>query len=219
MAEPPGKLSIRRIAALGVAVCLGVLAWRYGVRDQLIPRNFGVVEAGQLYRAGRLSPSATEKVVRENGIRTIVDLGAYEPGSPEERVAAATARALGVERHVFRLVGDGTGNPNAYVAALRVMGDASRQPVLVHCATGAQRTSGAVCLFRVAVQKKNLDEVFPESFRYRHDPRDNPRLRTYLDMWSERIVRAYGGAGAAGEAGLVPGFEAARDEAGASPEH
>jgi protein tyrosine/serine phosphatase len=172
--------------ALGAAAIL----WRYAVRDHLRPENFGIVHEGVLYRSADLTPAATRVVHDRYAVRTIVDLGAYEPDSPEERTAQRTAEALGVKRHVFRLEGDGTGDPNAYVAALRVITDPAQQPVLVHCAAGAQRTSGCVALYRQFMQGVSFEEAYREARRYKHSPRDNPKLRPYLEQWTEGIRRA-----------------------------
>lgn len=173
------------------AVTLGAWFARYHVRDDLWPRNFGVVEAGQIYRSGRQTPAMMERLVREHGIRTIIDLGAFGLDTREEREAQRTAAALGVDRFRFTLQGDGTGDPNEYVAALRLMTDPARRPVLVHCAAGAQRTSGCVVLYRHIVQGKTVDQVFPEAFEFEHDSRRNPKLRPYLDQWTPAIVESF----------------------------
>jgi hypothetical protein len=186
-----------------------VVLWFAKLRYDVFPENFGVVKAGVLYRSADLTPAATQKVVEERHVRTIVDLGAFEPGSARERVAAETAAALGVERHVYRLEGDGTGNPNAYVQAMRIITDPAKQPVLVHCASGAQRTGGCVILYRNLIEGVAFDKAYAEALGYRHDPGRNPRLKPYLQKWIEPINRAYR------EGGLIDGF----GPAGAAPLH
>lgn len=183
------------IAALATGLGMGL---RYGVRDDVWPRNFGVVSEGQVYRAGRQTPASMKRLVERYKIKTIVDLGAYAPGSPEERAAAGAAAALGVRRvRVSRdpvgrqvLHGDGTGDPNLYVVALRIMTDPASQPVLVHCAAGAQRTGACVMLYRLALEGKPFEETYAEAQRYRHDPARNPYLMAYLKEWGAKIVDA-----------------------------
>lgn len=195
-------------AAFGlVAAAAGV--WFGKARLDVYPDNFGVVKPGALYRSADLTPAATKKVHDQHKIRTIVDFGAFDPGSAKERVAADTAEALGVERHVFRLEGDGTGNPNAYVQAMRIINDPAKQPVLVHCAAGAQRTSGCVILYRNLIEGVQFDRAYEEASGYRHSPRKNPRLKPFLKTWVDQINRAY----RAGDGGLVEGF----GPAGAAP--
>ena len=178
------------------------LVYRYAVRDNVFPRNFGVVEPGVLYRSAALTAASTRHVHDQYHIKTIIDLGAYAPDSPAEAMAARTAAALGVQRRVFRLEGDGTGNPNAYVAALRVIADPTNQPVLVHCSSGAQRTGACVMLYRTIVQGQNLmGTIYEDSFRYGHNPRRNTRLAPYLLDYKDRIAQAFR------TGSMVAGFE------------
>jgi len=176
-----------------VAAVIGLATWGYfgWVRPNLVPRNFGIVEAGTLYRSAALTPGATRRVHERYGIKTIVDLGGFDKDPTGDRVASRTAAALGIERYVFPLEGDGTGNPNAYVAALRVINDPSKRPVLVHCSAGAQRTSGCVMLYRDLVQGRPLEETYSEAKEYRHDPARNPRLMPFLTEHERAIRQAY----------------------------
>jgi len=171
-------------------VFMGAWAARFNLRDNAIPRNFGVVEEGKLYRSGRLTPAATSALVKAHGIKTIIDLGAYEPGSVQERLAQQTAEALGVNRFRFQLNGDGTGDPMHYVSALRLIAKPELQPVLIHCAAGAQRTSACVMFYRDIEQGTPIDKTYSEAFDFKHDDTRNPELKPYVQQWSERIKRA-----------------------------
>ncbi len=178
----------------GIVACnIACLTWAYlgWVHPNIFPRNFGIVEPGKLYRSAALTPAAFARVAREHGIRTIVDLGGFDKDPVGERTAQRTAEALGIQRYVFELEGDGTGNPNAYVAALRVLADPSKHPVLVHCSAGAQRTSGCIMLYKDIVLGKPLAETYPESRRYKHDPRDNPRLFPFVQQHEPKIAEAF----------------------------
>lgn len=180
-----------RVIGLIVAVpALAGLGFRYGVQEQVIPKNFGVVAEGKVYRSGELTPSATRRVVEERRVKTIVDLGAYDKDEIGERVAQKTAEALGVERHVYRLEGDGRGNPNAYVAALRIMTDPEKQPVLVHCSAGSERTGACVIFYRAIVEGKEVASVMHEAYEHRHEPKRNPHLAPVVKEWLEPIARA-----------------------------
>lgn len=177
-----------------IACGLGALGYAKVVRPNIVPKNFGVVEPGLLYRSGELTPATTRRVVEENKIRTIVDLGGFSDDPPAEQVAARTAKALGVERRVFRLEGDGRGNPNAYVEALRIIADPSKQPVLVHCSAGSERTGACVILYRHIVQQKGrwcAADLIEEARRFKHDPQRNEAMRPYLDEWVDKIEKAY----------------------------
>lgn len=189
MTSSSPRLTRWMVSAAGVVAVAGALYFG-ALRPHLWPPNFGVVEAGKLYRAAALTPGATRALQREHGIKTIIDLGGFDKKPVENRNARRTAEALGIKRYEFWLEGDGRGNPNAYVAALRVLADPAAYPVLVHCSAGAQRTSGCVMLYREVYQGKGLDETYAESFGFHHDPEDNPELLPFLKQHEAAIVAA-----------------------------
>lgn len=178
------------IAALLVVVC--VVSWNKFIRDEVIPRNFGVVESGQVYRSGRLSPRMLKKVIREYNIRTVIDLGGSEPGSSAQKAEEDVCRETGTERYEIRLSGDGTGDPARYAEVLRIMSREEDGPFLVHCAAGAQRTTGAIILYESIVKGKPVLNTLRDSMKnHRHDPRDNPKLLSYLLDHIEEIRDLY----------------------------
>ena len=95
----------------------------------------------------------------------------------------------------------GRGNPNAYVEALRIITDPASQPVLVHCAAGAQRTSACIVLYRELVQGWPRERAMPEAYAHDHNPAKNPHLTPYLDANEARIAEAF----RAGSGTLIPG--------------
>lgn len=181
------------IPAITIAAVIGLAIWAYigWVHPNLFPENFGVVEPGKLYRSAALTPGAVKRVHERYGIKTIVDLGGFDKDPAGDRIAQRTAEALGIERYVFLLEGDGTGNPNAYVAALNVINDPSKQPVLVHCSAGAQRTSGCIMLYKDTLLGQDFTQTYPEAREYRHDPRRNPHLLPFLEKHEQAIEDAF----------------------------
>ncbi len=192
-----GLLKIIIIIAIVAGVIYGIKITRY----QFIARNFGIVEPNQIYRSGRLTPRMLRKVIEEHNIKTILDLGAYHLDSEGEAKEQAISDELGVTRVRFELVGDGTGNPNYYVQALKMMKDERNYPLLVHCAAGAQRASGAVLLYRHIVQGVDIAEAYTETFDYKHKP-DEWQLLAYIAQYNDEIARSF----ESGE--QIPGFEA-----------
>lgn len=153
-------------------------------------RNFGVVEKGVLYRSGRLENPALRRVIEQYGIKTIVDLGSWDMSRRKADANQALADDLGVTRYPIYMLGDGRANPNGYVAVLRILSDPAKQPVLVECAGGSERTSAAVVLFRHLVQGRSVQEAYEESFQFGHHADDYEWL-AFLADWLDRITAAY----------------------------
>jgi protein tyrosine/serine phosphatase len=180
---------------VAIALALLAFAWHDWVGPNVLPKRFGVIQDGMIYRSGKLTPAASRLVTRKHNIKTIIDLGAYERGSRKERLEQRTADALGITRYRFDLVGDATGNPNAYLQTLRMMTDPRLQPVLVHCGAGTERTGCAAALYEHIVLGVSLDDAYEHAKQYGHSTRRNPHLREMLDKWAQPIARAYLGDG------------------------
>lgn len=189
------------IVAAGVVIGGGAWVWDQYIKDHIIPRNVGVVVAGALYRAGRQTPETFTKLHDRYGIRTIIDLGAYRPDSAQENAARAVTTRLGIERdRFFGVRGDATGNPNDYVAALRLMTDDSKQPTLVMCGAGAQRTGLAVLLYRRIIQGESFETAYPELSKFGHKPGKDWILLAYLAEHYAEIRDAFT------RGGWIPGY-------------
>ena len=179
------------LLALGVSIGAGVYVYDEYVKPNVVIRKFGVVEEGQITRSGRMTPATMRKLYNRTHVKTMIDLGMYKTGTPDEIAAQKTADELGITRHRLFLKGDATGNPNYYVHALRLMTDPDNLPVHIHCNAGAQRTSAAVILYRVIVQGETIPEVYPEAFNYGHHPSTDWILLHYVTTWLEPIRQAY----------------------------
>ena len=178
----------RPLILLGLlALGLSAAAYAAVIRPEFTPLRFGEVVPGKIYRSGRLSPGALARLHDRHGIRTVIDFGAWEPGTPEEQREQRTAQALGITRHVFRLEGDSRGDPNAYVKALRIMRDPACQPVLVHCSAGTERTGCVVMLYRHFDEGATEEAAYGEAQRFDHDPARNPHLIETFRRWKDPI--------------------------------
>jgi len=177
-----GKLISRLAIALAIIAGLA-LFWDEHAKHDLIPKRFHEVVPERIYRSGMLTPASTRTVVERHDIRTIVDLGAWEPDSPEDRLAEATARELGVKRIVF--------DPAQYLDTLRIMNDPVHPPILVPCGAGTERTGCAVILYRNIIEGVPVDVAYEEAERVGHSPRRNPHLREVLDRWHDPIADAF----------------------------
>ncbi len=155
------------------------------------PKNFGVVQDGAIYRSGELEPGSLEWLADRKHIKSVIDLGAYDPGSEHERTMRELAGELGLNRYEFRMHGDAKGDPQDYARVLALLADPANQPAVVHCAAGAQRTGMAVLLYRTIVEGVPVGEAYQETLGFGHDPADNERFLTYLIENIDEIRAAY----------------------------
>jgi hypothetical protein len=162
-------LMLLTLLAVGIGCAI---VWREWLRPEFFPRNLGTVKEGAIYRSAQHSPRVLRRLCAELHIKTIVDLGGAEGYDEKTQAQRDLAAELGIERFEFRLPSDGTGDPEKYLQALLLMGDPARQPVLVHCGSGAQRTSTATLLYRMVIEGRSAEEAYPESFGYGHEPEE-----------------------------------------------
>jgi protein tyrosine/serine phosphatase len=180
----------RKIALIAVVVLVGVAALAGASRRDVVPKNFGIVEPGKVYRSGQMTPGAFRRTHERFGFRTVIDLGSYEPNERGEVRNQRVVDALAIPRYVLDLEGDATGNPNYYVQALRLMMDPAKQPVLVHCGAGSERTGCVIILYNHLVHGVPIENGLTEARRFRHDDERNPRLREVLERHADEILRA-----------------------------
>ncbi len=146
---------------VGVLVALvggGVWLWEDVLEDRLVPKRWGVVEEGRVFRSGQLHPALVRRTLERHGIDLVISLIDLTRADDDDRKADEAERIaceeLEIERRVFPLQGDGTGAIENYARAIASMAECLEDDrrVLVHCAAGSQRTGGVVTGFRVLVQ-------------------------------------------------------------------
>ena len=160
----------------------GIWLWEDVIEDRVIPKRFGVVKEGRIYRSGQLSASLIKRTLVKYKIGVIVSLSG-DSDDVDKNAERQAAAELGIERVVFPLGGKGTGDINNYAEAIAAIYEAQEKgkPVLVHCAAGAQRTGGVVATYRLLVEEKAPSFVLAEMKRYGWDPRRNELLLPYIN--------------------------------------
>lgn len=131
-----------------------------------LPKNFGVVEEGKLYRGSQ--PTAEEiEDLRANGVRTIVKLNTADLDMERSKSGELGIRLIEIPLNA-RAVGtsrDCADVERAYAA----MTDPLNWPVYVHCDHGRDRTGFLAGLYRQRVQGWTYEQVSEELARYGHD--------------------------------------------------
>jgi len=179
-----------RITLFVLIAAAAIWLWKDVLEDRLIPKRWGTVEAGRIYRSGRLSAALVGRTLRKYDIAVIVDLTADSPGQKDQDAEKQAAAELGIERFNFPLRGDGTGDINNYARAIAAIVHSRQKgkPVLVHCAAGAQRTGGVVAAYRMLIEKKPPSLAYAELSRYGWRARSDQILLTYVNTNIARLA-------------------------------
>lgn len=169
---------IAAVAAIGA----GIAAWD-AVKYRFIPKRFGVVIPGEVYRSGQISQYQFEPTIRKHGIDVVIDLNGVEPTDVDQAAEIAAYDTLGLEHHRFKLEGNGTGVVDNYVNAIATLAECHRdgKSVLVHCHAGTQRTGSVVAAFRVLVLGESPKAAYSELAQYGWNADSDQVLLLYLN--------------------------------------
>lgn len=107
--------------------------------------NFHAVLPGEVYRCGQLTGPALGRLVREHGIRTVVNLRGCCPGAGWYRAEAEAAAALGVSLEDLNFSATRLPSPQSLRQLVELI-DRADSPILFHCQQGADRTGLASAL-------------------------------------------------------------------------
>lgn len=193
--EPsPSKRRGRRRRVAFIVVLLGLGGgfawWEAEGEDRYVPKRFGVVVPGKIYRSGQISKWQIEDILVRHKITKIVDFTGFDWNDEFQQYELKIAWKHKIAVNRYPQSGDGTGDIDNYAQALRDMflHEQANKPLLVHCAAGSQRTGAAVAFYRMLVQKKTPDEALQEMRRYDCNPASNGRLITYINENMEELA-------------------------------
>lgn len=191
-APRPRKSVGRLFLTIGVIVAViggGIWLWEDVLEDRLIPKRFGVVVPGSIYRSGQLSPTLIRKTLARHEIDLVVHLGVHDPLNKAHVAEQAAVESLGIERRLFPLRGDGTGDIDNYAQAIAAIVEArdAGQRVLVHCAAGSYRTGGVIASYRMLLEGMPPDEAWAEMEQYSWNS-DIPILPEYLNSHMAQLT-------------------------------
>ncbi len=125
-------------------------------------RHFGTVAEGVLYRSGQPTPDELADLIRKLSLRTVVSLrGTRDDRDPDSW--EQTERQV-CQAHNVNFVALPCNHKNPPTAEqvrqfLDLARDSERQPVLVHCRLGQQRTLLFCALYRVHVDNLSPEEA------------------------------------------------------------
>lgn len=159
-------------------------------------RRFRVVESGKLYRSGSMTAAGFRDVVRQYGIRTVLNVrdDCPEPVldqdyfTSEKITERELCKEMGV-RYVFlppdlvnRLNVD-TQRPKAIDQFLALMDDPANQPVLLHCKAGLHRTGCLAAVYRMEYNHWPMEQALIELKNHGFGEFVSTKSNHYIDQY------------------------------------
>lgn len=166
------------IALLYAGYC-GLLIWS---------GNVHTVKEGQLYRSAELSEAGFAEEIETHHIRTVLNLRGANPGKGWYRGEVSSTQAHGAKRFDIAISARSKVPEDKVAEILAVLRDAPR-PILVHCASGSDRTGFVSALFLYAVLGETAEEAGRElSLWYGHFPFLGSRTHAMDDSLASYVV-------------------------------
>jgi protein tyrosine phosphatase (PTP) superfamily phosphohydrolase (DUF442 family) len=148
-----GLSRVRALFASAVLFAIGIGGWNlYHIHVQ---HRLETVTAGRVYKSGAMAPGEIQKVARDLGLRSVIDLRTFTPGEDDTnttgletiRSEAHSLEAIGV-RHIH-LPTPQVPSEKTVDLFLQAMSDPANQPTLIHCYHGIGRTELFVAVYRM----------------------------------------------------------------------
>jgi protein tyrosine/serine phosphatase len=140
--------------------------------------NFHIVAPG-VWRSAKLNPESLKRM-KTYGLKTIVNLRLDAEKEPWED---GLAKQLGIQCFHFPISGAQVVPVKTVEAVLSILSDPARQPVLVYCAAGKDRTGMIMAAYRIAHKEWPFRDIYQEMMMYGYDTHLPEMLET-LRLWS-----------------------------------
>ena len=160
----------RTVRSLLIAIALVVLPPATYAGYLQLSGNIHAVEVGTVYRSGQLDGHDLGALVKEKGIRSILNLRGRHPDVGWYIEEADVARHSRIE-HIS--IGISARKEPDLITMRRIAAaiESAPKPLLIHCLAGADRTGLASAIYEYAVAGKTAEEADDQlSFAYGHFP-------------------------------------------------
>ncbi len=145
---------------------VGIAVWYHQSRTY----HFLTSQEGVLYRSGLLAPDRLESVIRDYGIKTVVNLKSVSEnqGAWHEAEIAATAKA-GAQHLDLAMPPETPPTEEQIRTWIALFKDPGRVPVLVHCHHGVIRTGMLVAVYEIQFGGKSGEQALRDMVSFGHD--------------------------------------------------
>lgn len=144
------------------------------------------VENGQFYRSGQPTTGDLNKMITQQGIRTVINLRGEHPGQKwfDDEFAFLETKQLTFISLDFEL--KQIPHRRTLLAYLDAIETAPR-PILIHCDNGVERTGEAAAIYEMVVNKKSKAEAMKMlSKTYYYNESDDPSKKYFIqNVWQD----------------------------------
>lgn len=157
-----------KISAFGVTLIVVLIASYCGVIHYM--GNINVVEQGQLYRSGQLDKAQFQRIIKQDGIKSILNLRGDNHTQPWYQDEIAVSQALDVKHFDYGIGASKFVTSKQIDEILAIVRDAPK-PLLIHCQGGADRSGLVAALYVAEIEGRPPEEADEQlSLRYGHFP-------------------------------------------------
>lgn len=144
-----------------IALFLALSGWIYRSSVFRPSENFHVVHEGQFYRMAQPTPEELDEAVKKYGIKTVINLRGHQPGEWWYDDEASAVKKLGLHQVDIGFSTEHVQFKSDWIRYLDALKNAPR-PILVHCRSGADRTSEASAIYAIEYMKKTAEEAIED---------------------------------------------------------
>lgn len=138
-----------------------------------------------LYRSGQPTQAGVAKI-KGLGVKTILKLNADDP------LESDWAASDGLDLETVLMSNNQSPSYDQIDQALAIINDNSKQPVLVHCHLGHDRTGAVIGAYRVAVQGMRVDQAAAEAKAMGYSNPSFQDIATYLTGYLAHVRQQAG---------------------------
>lgn len=158
----------RKLRRLGTIILSLGMALGVYIAYLQVSGNYHEVIPNVLYRSAQPTASMIKRAVKEDGIKTIINLRGSNPARGWYREEVRAAEEAGIKHINFRMSAKRQLTQQQVTELVNIMRDAPK-PILIHCQAGADRSGLAASLYLALIAKKPTDEAeHALSIRYGH---------------------------------------------------
>ena len=175
----------RRFAWAGFSAALiALVTWRIYVASTFRPaKNFHEVDPGKFYRSAQLTGDEFSEAIRDYGIKTIINLRGASPGEGWYDDEVRAAREQGVAHLNFGFSTKQVPHRTSLLPLLEAL-HTVRRPILVHCRSGADRTSEVSAVYAMLYMGQTKEQAMRQlNLRYLYVEFFAPAKRLFVQDW------------------------------------